>query len=242
MFRSILALAIVLIFLILGIPIMLFLCILRLFNKVLSEKIAHYIVSFIFKLIISSLAVKVKVTGLDNLLDDTPVLYASNHLSIFDVVFSYPYIKEPCGYISKKELLKIPLLNVWMHLIECLFIDRKNIKNGLMTINKAINKIKNNISIFVFPEGTRSRDGKLKDFKAGSFKIAIRTCSPIIPLSIQGTNKILQKGLFVNKNITVHINFGAPIYVKDLSREDKKHIDKIVRDKILSLTSLTSIS
>ena len=129
-----------------------------------------------------------------------------------------------------------------MYLIECMFLDRKNIKAGLLTINKAINKIKSGISIFVFPEGTRSKDGNLGEFKAGSFKIATRTKAPIIPISIKGTNNVLSKNPFLVKTTDVYINIGKPIYTKDLSRDELKHIDKKVREAILSLSSFTSAS
>lgn len=242
MIRSILALAEILIFFILSIPIMIFLCILRIFNSKLSEKISNIIVKFIFKLLIVTLTIKVHISGLSNIPENTSVLFTANHLSIFDVVTTYPYIKGPCGYLAKKELLKVPFLNVWMYLIECMFLDRKNIKAGLLTINKAINKIKSGISIFVFPEGTRSKDGNLGEFKAGSFKIATRTKAPIIPISIKGTNKVLSKNPFLVKATDVYINIGKPIYTKDLSRDELKHIDKKVREAILSLSSFTSAS
>lgn len=89
---------------------------------------------------------------------DTPVLYIGNHRSYFDILLTYSRCPIRTGYIAKKEMEKIPLLSTWMRYLHCLFLDRKDIKQGLKTILTAVDKVKSGISICIFPEGTRNRN------------------------------------------------------------------------------------
>ena len=107
--------------------------------------------------------------------------YIGNHRSYFDIVLSYSRCPIRTGYIAKKEMERYPLLSNWMRYLHCLFLDRKDIKQGLKTILTAIEKIKSGISICIFPEGTRNKNKdelELLPFHEGSFKIAskIRMC------------------------------------------------------------------
>ena len=133
-------------------------------------------------------------------------------------------MKRRTGYISKKEFEKVPSLSTWMKRLYCLFLDRKDSKEGLKTILTAIDYIKNGISIFVFPEGTRSRDGELHEFKAGAFKMATKTNCPIVPVAITGTNTVFEDHFPWIKKNPVQITFGDPIYLDNLEAEEKKHI------------------
>ena len=113
------------------------------------------------------------VIGRENIPDDRAVLYVGNHRSYFDIVIGYTLIKGQCGFVAKKEMEKIPLLSIYMKYLHCLFLDRENIKEGLKTILVGIDKIKNGISVWIFPEGTRNKaeqETDLLDFKEGSMK------------------------------------------------------------------------
>lgn len=94
--------------------------------------------------------------GLENIPTDRAVLYVGNHRSYFDIVMGYMTVPRLTGFIAKKEMIKIPLLNRWMDRMNCLFLDRSNIKEGLKTILAGIEKIKGGISMWIFPEGTRN--------------------------------------------------------------------------------------
>ena len=106
--------------------------------------------------------VNVTVKGLENIPKDTPVLYVGNHRGFFDCVVGYTTVPGRVGFVAKKELMKYPFLPNWMLLLNCLFMDRKDMKQSLKTILEAIAKVKGGVSMWIFPEGTRNR-GELLD-------------------------------------------------------------------------------
>ena len=114
-----------------------------------------------------------------------------------------------------------------MKYLHCLFLDRKDIKQGLKTILAAIDKIKSGISICIFPEGTRNKnadDLELLPFHDGSFKIASKTGCAIIPMALNNTVEIFEAHMLKIKSTHVVLEYGKPIYVKDLPKEDQKHL------------------
>ena len=136
---------------------------------------------------------KATVIGTENIPTDRAVLFVGNHRSIMDVVLAGHLIPVPVGFISKIELKKIPLLNLMMEDINCLFLDRKDDRQALKLILKAIELIKGGQSMFVFPEGTRSKvEGELLPFHAGSFKIATKPKVPVVPVTITGMGDFLE--------------------------------------------------
>lgn len=96
--------------------------------------------------------------GSGNIPEDTAVLYVGNHRSYFDILAGYTTVPTLLGFVAKKEMEKIPLLRTWMVNVNCLFLDRKNIKEGLKTILQGIEKVKNGVSIWIFPEGTEKSE------------------------------------------------------------------------------------
>ncbi len=156
---------------------------------------------------------------------DKPVLYVGNHRSYFDIVTGYIVVPGQTGFIAKKEMEKIPLLREWMRNVNCLFLDRKDIKAGLKTILEGIEKVKGGSSMWIFPEGTRCKaedPTELLDFKEGSLKIAEKSGCPVVPVAITGTADILEKHFPFIRPSHVTIEFGEPFYIKELPPEDKK--------------------
>ena len=128
MIRLILAVTFVAIFLIISLPIQLVLWLVSRFNEPFKKRASLAIVSWAFNVVIFICGVKRTVIGEENVPKDQAVLYVGNHRSIFDIVLCYPRVPNPTGFISKKEVLKVPLLNVWMIFMDCLFLDRKDIR------------------------------------------------------------------------------------------------------------------
>ena len=181
--------------------------------------------------------VKLEVNGLDNIPDDQAVLFVGNHISFFDIIVTYPLMKRPTGYIAKKEIRKVPFLSWWMYFVNCIFLDRKNPRQGLKSVLEASEKIKNGTSIFLFPEGTRSKDGKLAEFKDGGFKIATKAKAPIIPIGIQGTSDILENHFPIIKSGKVIVNFGKPVYTSEMSKAEQKSLPDLVREQVKELSN-----
>ena len=173
MIRIILALLFVVLFLIIGIPILGIEFLLGKINKQASDLRQLRMVQWAFKVVLFICGTKLTVIGEENVPKDEAVLYIPNHKSFFDIVITYARCPRLTGYISKNTVKKVPLLNMWMKRLHCLFIDRENIKEGLKTILTGIEKVKSGISICIFPEGTRNRNPEgVLPFKEGSFKIA----------------------------------------------------------------------
>ena len=233
MIRFIFVVLFVVLFLILSTPLMLVEWIIGKFNPGLKDKSSLAIVNWAFRQVIRLAGTKVIAIGEENIPTDTAVLYVGNHRSFFDVVLTYVRVPRPTGYVAKKEMLKWPLLNIWMKDLHCLFLDRQDIKAGLKTILAAIDKVKNGISICIFPEGTRN---KTKDtflpFHEGSFKIAEKGNVPIIPMTIVNSAAIFEDHFPKIKKATVVIEYGKPIYMKDLDKETRKSMGTYVQNII----------
>ena len=145
-------------------------------------------------------------------------------------MLTYVRVPRPTGYIAKKEMERIPSLSQWMRNLHCLFLDRENIKEGLKTILTAIEKIKSGISICIFPEGTRNTESdELLPFHDGSFKIAEKSGCPIIPVTINNSAAVFEDHLPWIRKAHVIIEYGSPIEVSQLSKEEKRNLSQTVR-------------
>lgn len=233
MIRTILAVLFVVLFLIVSIPIQLVLFIIGKFNPMAKKKGSLAIVSWAFNVVIFISGIKRTVIGEENVPKDQAVLYVGNHRSIFDIVLAYPRVPNPTGFIAKKEILKVPLLNIWMIFMDCLFLDRSDIRKGLEMVLTAIDKVKNGISIFIYPEGTRNKtEAPLGEFHKGSFKIAQKSGCPIVPVVINHSDEIFEKHIPFIRRTHVTIEYCKPIVLSELSKEDQKNIDSYVKNII----------
>lgn len=225
MIRFLLVATFVILFLVLSIPLLFIEWIIGKFNMDLKNKSSLAIVNWAFRVCLFLAGTSVTVIGEENVPKDVPVLYIGNHRSYFDILITYIRVPRPTGYIAKKEMLRYPLLSNWMKNLHCLFLDRKDIKQGLKTILTAIKKVKSGISICIFPEGTRNRvNDTFMEFHEGSFKIAEKTGCPIIPMSINNSAQIFEDHIPKIKKAHVVLEYGKPIYPAELSKEERKHL------------------
>lgn len=197
------------------------------------------IVQFILKIAGKLAGAKTTYIGEENVPKDEAVLYVANHRSMVDVVLTYSRCPGLTGFVAKSGVNKVPALRAWMKRLHCEFLDRDDIKQGMKVILSAIDKVKNGISIFIFPEGTRNRDQDdlttVQPFKDGSFKIAQKTGCKIIPIAITGSNRIFEDQFPWAKRGKVIIEYGEPITFAELSPEDQKHIGAYFQNKIHSM-------
>lgn len=220
-------------FLVLSIPIMIVEWIIGKFNMDVKSKSSLAIVNWAFRVVRVLSGTKVIIKGLENVPTDTAVLYVGNHRSFYDIILTYPKVPRPTGYVAKREMLKVPLLSVWMKYLHCLFLDRENVKEGLKTILEAVEKAKSGISICIFPEGTRNKTADtFLPFHEGSFKIAEKAEIPIVPMTIVNSAAIFEDHFPKIKKATVIIEYGTPIDIKQLSKEERKLIGNTVKSVI----------
>lgn len=235
MIRFLVVVIFVVSFLILSIPVFLVEWLIGKWNPGLRDISSLRIVQWAFRVVTRLSGVKLTVIGEEHIPKDTAVLYIGNHRSFFDIVLTYARCPGLTGYVAKKEMVKVPLLSTWMKRLYCLFLDRSDMKEGLKTILAAIEQVKEGISIMIFPEGTRGRgknELEMLPFHEGSFKIATKTGCPIIPVALTGTSAIFEDHFPKIKSTKVTIEYGKPIYPKELSREEQKFIGRQVQDQM----------
>lgn len=234
--RTILTFGLIFLFLLFG---YILLGIFWLYGKINPKKADLYqlrIVQKIFKVIHATAGIRLTVIGEENVPTDEAVLYVSNHRSMADVIVTYARCPGLTGFVSKDVVEKVPALRAWMRRLHCEFLDRNDIKQGLKVILSCIDKVKNGISIFIFPEGTRNKNKEdstaIGEFKDGSFKIASKTGCKIVPVAITGTNRIFEDHFPFIRSSEVILEYGKPVLFSDLEKEDQKHVGAYFQNQI----------
>lgn len=234
--RTILTFGFIFLFLLFGYILLGIFWIYRKFNQEKADLIQLRIVQRVFKIIHVLAGIKLTVIGEENVPTDEAVLYVSNHRSMADIVIAYARCPGLTGFVAKDVVNKVPALRAWMKRLHCEFLNRDDIKQGLKTILSCIDKVKNGISIFIYPEGTRNKNKEdssdIGEFKDGSFKIAAKTGCKIVPVAITGSNAIFEDHFPFIKSAKVIIEYGKPIHVSDLEKEDQKHIGAYFQNEI----------
>ena len=171
-------------------------------------------------------------------------IIVANHQSMLDIAALFLTFKRHFGFIAKKQIRWIPLVGWSMGMMGHYFIDRENPKKAYASLSKVMEKLKKGRVLAVFPEGTRSKSGKIGRFKRGSFKMALETGVSVIPCCIDGARDLLPKKSLLAKFGKMKVIYGAPISVNkvdfsNLSREEEKkrcdQLANLVRDAVLEL-------
>ena len=173
--------------------------------------------------------IKVTVNGLANIDPSQSYVYMSNHQSNFDIPVLLAYLPVQFRWLAKAELFKIPIFGRAMRGAGYVKIDRFNQKAAFESINEAAGKMKNGVSVMIFPEGTRSLDGNIRSFKKGGFIMAVDAGVPIVPVVIKGTWPIMDKSSLKINTGEVSLNIETPIATTDYTRENKDDLIQSVR-------------
>ena len=173
--------------------------------------------------------IKVTVNGLANIDPTQSYVYMSNHQSNFDIPVLLAYLPVQFRWLAKAELFKIPIFGRAMRGAGYVKIDRFNQEAAFESLNEAARKMKNGVSIMIFPEGTRSRDGNIRSFKKGGFIMALDAAVPIVPVVLKGTWTIMDKSSLRINTGEVSLNIETPIAITDYTRENKDDLIKSVR-------------
>lgn len=180
--------------------------------------------------------VKVNVHGLENLPLDRNVLFIGNHQGNFDIPIYITQLPTLQGFVSKIEVEKIPGVSTWMKHMYCIFMDRSSLRKSSEAIIHGIKVLKNGHSLVIFPEGTRSKGPTMGDFKAGSFKLATKSKKPIVPITINGSYKIMEANSkkWMIKPSTVDLYIHPVIETSNLSKEELDELPNKVLNIIKS--------
>lgn len=178
----------------------------------------------------------VKVYGEENLPKDGAVLFVSNHQSNIDIPLLMCFIDKPKGFIAKIEIKKVPMIRTWMEWMGCVFMDRSSLKKSAAAIIEGVKILKSGQSLVIFPEGTRSKGAPMAEFKAGSFKLATKAKVPIVPITINGSYKVMEGNKYLIKPATVELYIHKPIFTDNITKEEElelpKKVQKIVASKL----------
>ena len=176
----------------------------------------------------------VQAQGLENIPRDQPLMYASNHSSMFDIWALLATVPGSIRFVAKQELFKIPLLGGAMRAAGHIAIDRAARK----AYDEAARTIRNGVSsVVVFPEGTRSRTGELLPFKNAPFGLAIAAQVPVVPVYVHHTFEILAKGAWRLRSRPIRLLVGSPIPTKGLGPNDRERLRDQVRAAMVALQS-----
>ena len=243
--RSVLIILLFVVYVIVMLPALLIFYLIGRKNIRRAERAVHACISWLFRATRFIAGTKITVSGLENVPDDRPVLYIGNHNSYFDIIYTYPLCKLTTSYVAKDGLLKVPLFSVWGKLMMCLFFNRSNMKQSMKMILEASSYLKEDISVFIFPEGTRNKTGKLvplNEFHNGSFKPAQKSGAPIIPVAITGTADVWEGHMPWVKKAEVTIEYGKPVYYSELSTEERKYIGDHIKGIIEGMLERSTAS
>lgn len=197
-----------------------------------EEKYRH--IQYIFQTAIRSGNIDLKVYGQENIPKENGFMLYANHQGLFDILAIVATCDNPIGVVLKRELYKIPFLK---QLVDCSFsfpMDRDDIKQSLAVIMAVIKEIKKGRNYLIFPEGTRSKQGnRLLEFHGGSFKSAIKTKCPVVPIALIDAYKVFdQKG---SRQVEVQIHYLPPVFYEEYQGLSTVQLAQLVRSRIAEM-------
>ena len=171
--------------------------------------------------------VSLSVEGLENIPKDTPCVFVGNHRSYYDIPLLLASLDKPHGILAKEELEKIPLLNRWMKLLGCVFVQRDDLRASVRALNDATS---------IVESGTRYKgeEGGAGEFKAGAFRIAVKTGVPVVPVALTGARALFEGNGNLCHPGSVHIKVLPPIRTEGMSKAEQKQLPDAVRQAILA--------
>ena len=177
--------------------------------------------------------VEIDVTGLEHMAADETFVVMSNHQSLYDIPVLYQALSRPMRMVAKKELFRIPFFGHAMTAAEFVRVDRGNRRQAFEAIDRAKELVESGLDIWIAPEGTRSKNGDLGEFKRGGFHLALGTGARILPVTLSGTARVMPtSGLRIVRRQGVCVTVSPPIDPKDYGRKRLPELVDAVRQAI----------
>jgi len=178
--------------------------------------------------------VRVKVEGLEHIPAGVCV-FVANHVSNVDPPAVVGSIPRRVALLAKKEVFRMPVLATALRLADFIAVDRADREAAISSVDEGVERMKRGVSYLVFPEGTRSPDGRLRAFKKGTFVMAIRAGAPVVPVAVSGTQRIMPRGSFALRPGEVVVRFGKPIETSSYTVEDREEVRERVEAAVNEL-------
>ncbi|MFN7130433.1 MAG: lysophospholipid acyltransferase family protein, partial [Myxococcales bacterium] len=179
---------------------------------------------------------RVTVTGGDKVDFNKPAVYVCNHQGIMDVPAAFVALPTNFRFVAKKSLKHLPGIGWYMQVAGYVFVDRGNRRAAVESLEVAARKIAQGVSVVVFPEGTRTRDGRILPFKKGPFVLAMKAGVPIVPVALEGSYKIYAKGsIAATFGTEIRVAIGEPIPTAGLHESEREALIKRTRDTMIDM-------
>ena len=185
-------------------------------------KVGHRYARLWGKIALLANRVRVEIEGMEHLNGKGPYIFMSNHQGSYDIFALLGHLPFQFKWLAKKELFSIPFFGWTMAAAGYISIDRGGTRETVEAMNEAAQKIRDGMSVVIFPEGSRSPDGSIQPFKKGGFTLAIKSKVPIVPVAIVGSREIMPKGRFIVAPGKITIRIGPTIETKELGLQDWK--------------------
>lgn len=193
--------------------------------------VAHFVGNWARRLL-KLAGAKVTVTGQENLPQSGAYMVVANHQGYFDIPIMLSCVGEPRGLVAKQEIDRIPGIRTWMRYLHCLFVDRSSPRAGAQTIVDGAKLLESGHSLTIFPEGTRSKGGPMREFKAGAFRIASRAGVPVVPVTIDGSFRLMEGNKMLIRPAEVKVTIHPAIATAGMGREELRALPHTVKDTI----------
>jgi len=184
--------------------------------------------------------VNVSVEGLGHLREEGPYIFMSNHQGSYDIFALLGHLPFQFKWLAKKELFSIPLFGWAMAAAGYISIDREGTRKTVEAMNDAARKIREGMSVVIFPEGSRSPDGSIQPFKKGGFTLAIKSKVPIVPIAINGSRDIMPKDRLTASSGEIRMRMAPPIETQNYSMKDREFLREKVNQVISDNVRLLS--
>ena len=179
--------------------------------------------------------VRVRIEGISNINQEQTYIFAGNHCSQYDIFSFQGYFPHDFRWIAKKELFRIPLFGQAMRRVGYIAVDRSHGRQAMKSLDEAAKRIAAGSSVLIFPEGTRSGDGSLQEFKTGAVLLAIKAGVPIVPLGFVGSRAVLPKGALLPRGGEIVIRIGTPMATDHYKTADKQLLAQALHDAVADL-------
>jgi 1-acyl-sn-glycerol-3-phosphate acyltransferase len=177
--------------------------------------------------------IRADADGLANVPRDRPCVYMSNHQSVFDIAAIIATLPVAWRFVAKRELTWIPFFGWALAVGGQVIVDRRNREASVSSLARAAERVRAGANVIIFPEGTRSPDGSLREFKSGGFHLALHAGVPIVPIAVSGSRRISPKRSLRIHSGRVLVRYGEPIPTEGLGSDDRVLLKARVREAIL---------
>lgn len=176
-----------------------------------------------------------RVEGSPSALADRPAIYVMNHQSSLDIPAAFAVLPVDLRFIAKHTLRRVPFLGWYMSWTGMVFVDRSNSTQAVGSLNAAARRVQGGISLLAYPEGTRSRDGRILPFKKGPFVLALQAGAPVVPIAIEGSMRCMPAHLRPFRPGIVRMAIGTPIPTAGLTMDQREQLVQQAREAVLAL-------